>query len=119
MSTIKITPVNDDKSYKAALSRIEDLWEADNHTPQGEELNVLMIMVEAYEDIRYPMDDPDPVSAIEFIMDQKGYSLEDLRKLIGIARASELMNKKRPVSITQAKLLYKEWGVPAEALLSQ
>lgn len=118
MSIIKITPITDDESYRAALARIEMLWDAEANTPEGEELDVLITLVEAYEDKNYPINDPDPVSAIEFVMDQKGYTLADLRKLIGVARASDLMNRKRPVTIKQAKLLYKEWGVPADALLS-
>lgn len=118
MKTVTIQPITDEASYQAALHRIEAIFDAAPNTPLGDELDVMAKLVEAYEAEQYPMDVPDAVSAIEFIMDQKGYTLGDLRKLIGASRASDLMNHKRPITIKQAKTLYQQWHVPAEALLA-
>ena len=66
----------------------------------------------------YPIQPPDPISAIEFIMEQKGFGQSDLAKLIGKSRASDILNRKRSLSRSQAITLYNEWGVSAESLLS-
>ena len=113
-----IAPVNDETSYEAALSRSEMLMDARLNTPEGDELDILLTLISAYEDKVYPMQPSDPISAIEFTMEQKGFGQSDLAKLIGKSRASDILNRKRGLSRSQAITLYNEWGVSAESLLS-
>ena len=113
-----VKPIHSDTDYEETLSRIAELMDADPGTPDGDELEILTTLVTAYEDTHFPIDVPDPVTAIEFIMDQKGFGQKDFAALIGKSRASEVLNRKRSLSLNQAKSLYKEWGVPAEALLT-
>jgi HTH-type transcriptional regulator / antitoxin HigA len=115
---VTVDPIRDDASYEAALLRIEALMDAEFGTPEGDELDVRATLVAAYEESRYPLDAPSALGAIEFIMDQKGYRQKDFAALIGKARASEILSKKRGLSMKQAQTLHKEWGVPAEALLA-
>jgi len=115
---VTVSPIRDDASYDAALLRIEALLDAEFGTPEGDELDVLTTLIAAYEETHYPVDAPTALGAIEFVMDQKGYRQKDFAALIGKARASEILSKKRGLSMKQAKVLNKEWGVPAEALLA-
>ena len=116
MTTVK--PIHSDADYEAALGRINALMDAEPGTDDGDELEILATLVTAYEDDTFPMDTPDPVTAIEFIMEQKGLKQTDLAKLVGKARASEVLSRKRPLSMSQARSLHREWGVPAAALLA-
>ena len=104
--------------YDAALARIETLMDADFGSAEGDELELLTLLVTTYEDAQFPVEVPDAVTAIKFIMDQRGYGQKDLAALMGKSRASEVLNRKRDISLNQARRLHKEWGVPAEALLS-
>uniref|UniRef100_A0A2A4YTV7 HTH cro/C1-type domain-containing protein n=1 Tax=OCS116 cluster bacterium TaxID=2030921 RepID=A0A2A4YTV7_9PROT len=113
-----IAPVNSETSYEAALARSEILMDAELNTPEGDELDILLTLIVAYEDRVYPMKASDPISAIEYTMDQKGFNQSDLAKLIGKSRASDILNRKRGLSRSQAITLYNEWGVSAESLLS-
>jgi HTH-type transcriptional regulator/antitoxin HigA len=92
--------------------------DAEVGTEAGDELEVFSILIAAYEETHFPIDHPEPLDAILYIMEQKGYLQKDFAALIGKSRASEILNKKRELSMPQAKLLHKEWGIPAEALLS-
>ncbi len=113
-----IKPIHSKTAYNAALRRVEELMDADFDTPEGDELEVLTTLISAYEDKEYPVDIPDAVSAIRFVMDQRGYEQKDFAALIGKSRASEILNKKRGLSMKQARTLHKKWNVPAEALLA-
>ncbi len=113
-----IKPICSKKDYELALRRIEELLDAQSGTPDGDELEVLTTLVAVYEEAVLPIDVPDPVTAIEFAMEQRGYTQKDLATLIGKARASEVLNRKRSLSMNQAKILYKEWNISAEALLA-
>lgn len=115
---VNVKPIHSQADYEEALARIEDLMDAETDTDKGDELEILTTLVAAYEDARFPVDIPDPVTAIEFVMDQKGLSQSDFAALIGKSQASEVLNRKRGLSLNQAKSLCKEWGVPAEALLT-
>ncbi len=116
---VKVEPVRNNTSWQAALARIESLMEAAPNTPGGDELDILTTLVYAYEERRFPVDAPDALTAIRFVMDQQGYDQRDLAALFGESRASEVLNKKRPLSMNQAKTLRREWNVPAEALLTE
>ena len=113
-----VNPIHNTNDYEVALARVEQLMTAQASTPEGDELDILTTLIEAYEDKIFPMEVPDAVTAIRFIMDQQGLEQKDFAALIGKSRASEVLNKKRRLSLGQAQRLHKEWGVPASALLA-
>ncbi|MFC7048925.1 helix-turn-helix domain-containing protein [Emcibacter nanhaiensis] len=113
-----IKPIHSEEDYDAALARIDALMDAEYGTEEGDELELLTTLVIAYEEAQFPLDNPDPVTAIEFVMEQRGYQQKDFAALIGKSRASEILSRKRPLSMNQAKRLYRDWGVPPEALLA-
>lgn len=118
MATIK--PIKDELTYLKALARIETLWGASVDSPEGDELEVLMILVEAYEDKNYPMPQSDPVEAIRFRMEQMGINRKDLEDYIGPkSRVSEIMNRKRSLSMNQVIKLHRGLGIPYECLLGE
>lgn len=116
---IKINPVRNRASLKSALARIDELMDARPNTPEGDELDILTTLVYAYEERCFPVEAPDAVTAIRFVMEQQGYDQRDLAALFGESRASEVLNRKRPLSMKQAQTLKREWRVPAEALLAE
>lgn len=113
-----MNPVLTEANYEEALVRVESLMDAVMGTPEGDELHVLSTLIAAYEEKAFPMDVPDAVTAIRFVMDQKGLQQSDFAALIGKSRASEVLNEKRDLSMNQARKLCKDWGVPADSLLS-
>ena len=117
MTMTNIKPIHDPASYDAALSRAAGLMDAELNTPRGDELEILSTLIYAYEENHFPVDIPDALTAILFVMEQRGYDQKDFAALIGKSRASEVLNKKRSLSMKQARVLYKNWGVPAETLL--
>ncbi|NVJ98170.1 MAG: transcriptional regulator [Alphaproteobacteria bacterium] len=115
---IAVKPVLDDKSHTEALARIEQLIGAKGGTPEGDELEVLSILVQAYEDRMYPIECPDLRSAILFRLDQGKLTFADLEALVGAKTASSILEGDPKLSITQARKLHQQWGVPAETLLA-
>jgi HTH-type transcriptional regulator/antitoxin HigA len=115
-----IKPIKSEASYRAALKEIESLMEALPDTPEGERLDVLVTLVEAYERKHYPLDLPDPVEAIKFTMDQRGLTAKDLEPWIGRPnRVYEVLNRKRPLTLAMIRRLHKGLGIPAECLIKQ
>ncbi|VAW62741.1 Helix-turn-helix motif [hydrothermal vent metagenome] len=116
MSMIK--PIRNEQLYTDALERIESLWGAKIDTPEGDELDILMVLVEAYENRHYPMPPSDPVEAIKFRMDQMGLTTRDLRAYLGSkSRVSEVLNRQRPLSKAQIIKLHQGMKIPYECLL--
>src|SRR6266540_5203195 len=114
-----IKPIKTERDYQNALREIEKLWDAKPNTAAGDRLDVLVTLVEAYEQKRYPIAPPDPVEAIKFRMDQLGLKASDLAKILGGRnRASEVLNKKRNLTVEMMRSLHKHWSIPAESLLS-
>ena len=102
------------------MAEIECLMVARANTPEGERLDVLATLVEAYEKKHFPLDLPDPVEAIKFQMDQKGLSPKDLEPMIGkVNRVYEVLNHKRPLTLKMIRRLHKQLGIPAECLIKQ
>ena len=115
-----IKPIKTDADYRAALKEIESLMMAETDTPEGERLNVLVTLVEAYENRHFPLDLPDPVEAIKFRMDQMGLSPKDLEPMIGrLNRVYEVLNHKRPLTLKMIWKLHRGLGIPAESLIKQ
>lgn len=117
---MNITPIKTEEDYRSTLQEIESLMTAAPGTPEGERLDVLVTLVEAYERKNFPMDLPDPVEAIKFAMDQRGLTAKDLEPMIGRSnRVYEVLNHKRPLTLKMIWRLHKELGIPAESLIKQ
>ena len=117
---MEIKPVKTKADYKAALKEIESLMDAKLNTAQGDRLDVLVTLVEAYERKHFPMDLPDAVDAIKFQMDQQGLTIKDLEPLIGRSnRVYEILNRKRSLTLAMIQKLHDNLGIPAECLLKQ
>jgi HTH-type transcriptional regulator/antitoxin HigA len=113
-----IKPIRTRKDYEATLKAIERLMEARRGSPEGDRLDVLVTLVEAYEARHFPLDLPDPVAAIRFVMEQRGLSIKDLVPYIGQAnRVYEILNHKRPLTMAMAWKLHRGLGIPAESLI--
>jgi HTH-type transcriptional regulator/antitoxin HigA len=107
-------------NYKRALARIDKLMDAEPNTHQGDELELFVTLVELYEEKKYPIDMPDPVEAIKFRMEQLNINHQALVPFIGNKRkVSEVLNKKRPLSLSMMRALHKGLGIPAEILLQE
>ena len=112
--------IKTEADHAAALARIEELFSAKPGTPEGDELDLLVTLVELYEEKHFPMDLPSPVDAIRFRMDQQGLKPKDLVPYIGSApRVSEVLAGKRPLSLAMIRKLVNELGIPAEVLLRE
>jgi HTH-type transcriptional regulator / antitoxin HigA len=117
---MEIKPIRTKKDYEAALKAIEQLMTARRSTPEGERLDVLVTLVEAYEAKHFPLDLPDPVEAIKFVMEQRNLTVKDLVPYIGQPnRVYEVLNHKRPLTMAMAWKLHKGLGIPAESLIKQ
>lgn len=117
---MEIRPIRTKADYRAALKEIRSLMQAEAGTPEGERLDVLATLVEAYERKHFPMDLPDPVEAIKFRMEQSGLSPKDLTPMIGqLNRVYEVLNRKRPLTLKMVWRLHRELGIPAESLIRQ
>jgi HTH-type transcriptional regulator/antitoxin HigA len=115
---MEIKPIRTKADYKAALKGIESLIGAHRNTPQGERLDVLVTLVEAYELKHFRLELPDPIEAIKFAMDQQGLSVKDLEPMLGRStRVYEVLNRKRPLTLRMIWRLHKELGIPAECLI--
>ncbi|MDE0108056.1 MAG: hypothetical protein OXJ37_05450 [Bryobacterales bacterium] len=117
---MRIKPIKCDADYDAALAAIDLLMGAAPDTPEGDELEVLVTLVEAYEAERWPIEAPDPISAIEHVMEARGLQQRDLAALIGSQpRASEVLNRRRPLTLAMIRALSGKWNLPAEVLVRE
>ncbi len=117
---MNIKPIKTDKDYKAAMTRIEALWDAEINTSRGDELSILAILVENYESEKFKVLPPDPIEAIKFRMEQTGLKKTDLAQFLGGRnRSTEILNRKRGLSIRMMRVLHKKLNIPAESLLSE
>ncbi len=116
----RIRPIRSEEEYKAACARIRELMGSEAGTPAGDELDVLADLVSVYEDKHYPIGLPDPISAIEFRMDQANLSLRDLIPFIGSSdKVAEVLSGKRDLTMSMARALHEHLGIPADALLQR
>ena len=115
---MEIHPIKSEADYKATLKEIESLMSAETDTPEGDRLEVLVTLVEAYERVHYPIDFPDPVEAIKFRMEQQGLTVDDLVPVIGRKnRVYEILSRKRPLTLRMIEGLHSAFSIPAESLL--
>ncbi|NOZ49278.1 MAG: transcriptional regulator [Chloroflexi bacterium] len=114
-----IRPIKTEEDYEAALAEIERSFDVSPETPEGDRLEVLMALVEVYEDAYYSIPDPDPVEAINYYMESRGLTRRDLEPYIGTrARVSEVLNRKRPLTLSMIRKLNSELGISAEVLIA-
>lgn len=115
-----IHPIHSKSDYEKALNRIEAIFDAKSGTSEGDELEILGILVEDYEKRHHPIDAPDPVEAVRFRMEQLGLTQRDLAVMVGSkSRASEILSGKRTMSLRVIRILNQSLGIPAEVLLGQ
>ena len=115
---MEIKPIRTDGDYREVLREIERLMPAASRSSEGEKLDVLVTLVEAYERKHYPLDFPDPVEAIKFEMEQKGLTVKDLEPIIGKSnRVYEILNHKRALTLRMIRGLNRQLGIPAESLI--
>lgn len=115
---MNIKPIKTEKDYNEALKRLEVIFDAKAGTEEGDELEILGILIEKYEDIHFPIDLPDPIEAIKFRMEQMGYTQADLANVIGLkSRASEILNKKRKLSLEMIRKLHENFKIPTNVLI--
>jgi HTH-type transcriptional regulator / antitoxin HigA len=115
-----IKPIKTEEDYRATLREIESLMSAAPGSPEGERLDILVTLLSAYEQQHFPLDLPDPVEAIKFVMDQRGLTVKDLEPMIGRSnRVYEVLSHRRPLTLKMVWRLHKELGIPAESLIKQ
>ena len=113
-----IKPVKTEADYRTALKEIETLMLAEPDSPDGEKLDVMATLIEAYESRHYPLDLPDPVEAIKFEMERKGLTVKDLQPMIGQSnRVYEVLSRKRSLTLNMIRKLHDALGIPAESLI--
>jgi HTH-type transcriptional regulator/antitoxin HigA len=116
--TMTIKPIKTKKDYQAALGRLEEIFDTKPGTPQGDELEVLGILIDKYEQEHYPIGYPDPIEAIKFRMEQLGYTQNDLAKVVGLkSRASEILNRRRKLTLEMIRQLHQALGIPTDVLI--
>ena len=114
----EVRPIRTKRDYEAALKEVERLWGAEIGTRDGDRLDVLATLIDAYEADHYPMDPPDPIEAIKFRMEQQGLTRRDLEEIIGTrTRIAEVMNRKRGLSIAMIRRLHERLGISADVLI--
>ena len=115
---MEIKPIRTEADYESALAEVERLWGAEPGTPDGDRFEVLFTLVEAYEEKQYPILPPDPVEAIKYYMDSRGLDRRDLEQYIGPSgRVSEVLSRKRPLTLAMIRKLNAGLGIPAEVLI--
>jgi HTH-type transcriptional regulator/antitoxin HigA len=115
---MKIAPIKSEADYEAALAEIDRLMDAEPNTSRGDRLDVLVTLVEAYEAKRWVIDPPDPIDAIKLRMEQRGLTRRDLERMLGgRGRVSEVLNRRRGLSVEMMRRLHEELAIPAESLL--
>jgi HTH-type transcriptional regulator/antitoxin HigA len=117
---MKIQPIRTEADYHKALAAIERLWGAKQRTPNGDKLDVLLVLVEDYEAKHHPIDPPDPIEAIKFRMEQQNLSRKDLEPLIGSrGRVTEIINRQRPLTLAMIRRLHQGLHIPLESLIQE
>lgn len=116
---MNIKPIRNDEDLQAAFKRLELVFQAQEGTPEEDEMEILVTLIEAYENKHFPIGPADPVEAIKFRMEQQGLTPKDLERYIGSSgRVSEVLNRKRRLSLQMAKRLHDGLHIPYESLLS-
>ena len=114
---MKITPIHNEKDYQNTLERLEEIFDSKKGTEQGDELEILSILIDKYENENFPIGMPDPIEAIKFRMEQMGMKQKDLAEIVGFkSRVSEILNKKRKLTLEMIRKLNVTLHIPTEVL---
>ena len=115
---MNIKPIRTKKDYEQSLARLEVIFDSKKGTDTGDELEILGMLIEKYENEKFPIGFPDPVEAIKFRMEQLGYNQTDLANVVGLkSRASEILNRKRKLSLEMIRQLHERLNIPTEVLI--
>jgi HTH-type transcriptional regulator/antitoxin HigA len=113
-----VKPIKTKKDYTQALERLDSIFDSKKGSSEGDELEVLSILIGKYEDEHFPVGLPGPIEAIKFRMEQLGYSQSDLAKVVGLkSRASEILSKKRKLSLDMIRQLHNKLNIPTDVLI--
>jgi HTH-type transcriptional regulator/antitoxin HigA len=114
----EIRPIRTKSDYRVALREVERLWDAEPGTPDGDRVEVLVTLIEAYEAKHHPIQAPDPIAAVQFMMEQKGLTRRDLEPAVGSrGRVSEVLTRKRPLTLPMVRALATLLDIPADVLV--
>lgn len=117
---MKITPIKTENDYQASLKEIERLFDSKPNTPNGDKLDILTTLVQRYEEEHYPIDFPDAVEALHYWIESRGLERKDLISCIGTrARISEILNRKRELTLSMIRKLHDELHIPAKLLIKR
>ena len=115
-----VRPIRSDDDHASAMREVERLWGAKLGTPEGDRLDVLATLIEAYESQRWPVSAPDPIDAIEFTLEQRGMTRDDLVPLIGTAtQVTEVLDRKRELTLEMVRRLREKLGISADVLVGR
>ena len=117
---MNILPIRNEKDYQKALDRLEEIFDAEIGTEEGDELEILSILIDRFENENFPIGMPDPIEAIKFRMEQMGMKPKDLAEVVGFkSRVSEILNKKRKLSLNMIRKLNTTLHIPTEVLIQE
>jgi HTH-type transcriptional regulator / antitoxin HigA len=117
---MNIKPIKTEQDYQDAIKRLEDIFDATPNTTEGDELEVLGVLIDNFEKMHFPIGSTDPIEAIKFRMEQLDYINQDLAKIIGLkSRVSEILNKKRKLSINMIRKLHDALQIPTDVLVQK
>ena len=117
-SEISVRPIRSEEDYRAGLAEVEGLMDAKSGTPEGDRFDVLVTLISAYEARNYPVPPPDPIEAILHFMDSRGLTRKDVERYLGArSRVSEVLSRKRPLTLNMVRKLNSGLGIPADVLI--
>ena len=114
---MEVKPIKNNNDYEKTLKLIDKLWDAEMNSPEGDKLDILVTLVEKYEEKHFKIDVPDPIEAIKFVMEQQNITRPNLEKILGKSRVSEILNKRRKLSLSVIRKLNKTLHIPPEILI--
>ncbi len=113
-----ISIIKNEKQYQTYLKRMHEIFDAKNGTPEGDELDLLALVIEKYEDEHYPIEDPDPIKVIQFMMEQRNMNRKGFGLVIkSQSRATEILKRQRPLTLAMIRRIHGQLGIPAEILI--
>jgi HTH-type transcriptional regulator/antitoxin HigA len=117
---MEIKVIKTEEDYNSALVRLEEIFDAPVNSPDGDEAELLTVLIEKFEEEHYPIESPDPIEAIKFRMEQMNMNKKDLAEVIGYkSRVSEILSRKRKLSLNMIRQLHKKLRIPYDSLLSE
>ena len=117
---MNIRLIKTEEGYQSALQRLEEIFDAEPDTQEGDELEVLSLLIDTYEKERFPVEAPDPIEAVKFRMEQLGIRQKDLAEVLGYkSRVSEVLNRKRKLTLEMVRSLHKALNIPTNVLIQE